>query len=267
MTTIRALLVGATLVAGSVTTAPAADLYGGSIKDGYVAAPMPVSSPSSWYIRADVGYGAYDRPTMIEEGRFDLDHARINDQWAAGLGVGYYFSKSVRGDLTWDHRFKEDAYGSIPNAGLVDFPGQRHFGLRSDVFLANLYYDFDLRSRFTPYVGLGLGFTRNTTTNGSVPDSPPHPCVCGFQGVTIAGDSKWSVAGALMSGFSYNVRDRLHIDAGYRYLYLGEAHTGLIRGTVIPALGQPGMPAVDGDPAIKDLWVHEFRIGLRYDIR
>lgn len=254
MTTIRALLVGAALVAGSVASASAADLYGGSIKDGYM--PVPTQAPSSWYIRGDVGHARYDRPTMIESGRFDLTGAEIDDQWSVGLGLGYYFSRNVRADLTWDYRFETDARGSVAPP-LVNFPGERSFGLKSNVFLANLYYDIDLRSRFTPYVGIGIGFAQNKTTSGSVPDN----CACGFTNVVIEGASKWSVAGALMTGVSWNVRDRLHLDAGYRYLYLGEAHTGIITGT--GGLGG----GTDGDPVVKDLWAHEFRVGLRYDIR
>lgn len=259
MSKLRALALGAALAAGSAAAASAADLHGGSLKDGYLPAPAMVSSPSSWYIRADVGYGRFDRPSIVELDRFDLSNAKIDDQWSAGAGIGYYFSRSVRGDLTWDHRFETDVSGSVP-APLVNFPGQRTFGMKNDVFLANLYYDFDTRSRFTPYIGLGLGFTHNTTTKGSVPNDP---CGC-FTDVTIAGASKWSVAGALMTGFSYNVRDRLHLDAGYRYLYLGEAHTGQMTGTITAV--QPGAVA-DGDPAVKDMWAHEFRVGLRYDIK
>ena len=256
MTIIRALVLGAALVAGSVATASAADLHGGSIKDGYM--PVPVVGPASWYIRGDVGHAVFDHPTIIEDGRFNFTNPRIESQWTVGGGIGYYFSKSVRGDLTWDHRFESDVGGFVGQP-LVNFPGERRFGLKSDVFLANLYYDFDTRSRFSPYVGIGLGVTHNTTTNGTVDDT----CGCGFSGVTIAGDSKWSVAGALMTGFSVALRDRLHLDAGYRLMYLGDAKTGLMTGTAPVA----GAQSPGGDPVISDIYAHEFRVGLRYDIR
>ena len=235
MTKYRALLVGAALLAGSAFNATAADLYGrgGSIKDGYMPMPMH-SSPHAWYVRGDVGHIRYDDPTMIEVGRFDLNSTSIDNQWSAGLGFGYYFSKNVRGDLTWSHLFETDAQGRVP-APLVNFPGTRQFGLKSDVFLANIYYDFDTRSRFTPYIGMGIGLAHNKTTNGTVVDD----CACptgGYTNVAVAGASQWSVAAALMTGVSMNVRDRLHFDAGYRGLYLGEAHTGLITGTTGGAL-------------------------------
>ena len=262
MTTLRAMILGAALVAGSVATASAADLYGGSIKDGYM--PAPVQGPASWYVRADIGRGHHDTPTMIEEGRFQLTGAHFDDAWTLGGGIGYYFTKNVRADLTWDHRFEADLHGNIPggNLGLTPFPGAHRFGMKSDVFLANLYYDIDLRSRFTPYVGLGLGFAHNKTTNGTVTDT----CGCDFTNVTIAGASQRSVAGALMGGFSFAMRDRLHLDAGYRYLSLGEAHTGLITGTQFASTPAPA-PGTAGDPVVRDLWAHEFRVGLRYDIR
>ncbi len=252
----RAMIISAALVAGSVATATAADLgRGGSMKDGY--APMPqaaASGPSSWYIRGDVGHARHDDPNMIEDGRWDLSGTSIENTWTLGGGIGYYFSKNVRADITWDHRFEADAHGTA--GPFATFPGgTRQFGLKSDVFLANVYYDIDLRSRVTPYIGLGLGIAHNKTTTGSVTDA------CGGCTGTIAGASERSVAGALMTGFSMQLRDRLHVDAGYRMLFLGDAHTGLITGTGASA------GTVAGDPVVQDIWAHEFRVGFRYDIR
>lgn len=267
MTKISALALGAALALGSAFSASAADLNrGGSIKDGYVPAPMAMpSGPSSWYVRGDLGHARFDRPTIIEGDRFEFVNPNIDDQWTFGVGVGYYFSKSVRADITWDHRFETDVTGSVPfgpgPGPLVNFPGHQKFGYQSNVFLANLYYDFDTRSRFTPYIGMGLGFAMNKTTNGTVVDPCAVPC---YTDGRIAGDSHRHVAGALMSGFSYNVRDRLHFDAGYRFMYLGEARTGLITGTpVVP----PAAPVTDPDPRVTDIFAHEFRVGLRWDIK
>ena len=78
----------------------------------------------------------------------------------------------------------------------------------------------------------------------------------------VDGHDDWGVAGALMAGFSSQLRDRLHFDAGYRFLYLGATTTGAARvthnGTNVP---------VSRDPTIEDIHAHEFRMGLRYDIR
>jgi opacity protein-like surface antigen len=256
----RTTLLGAAIAAGSIGAASAADLYGrgGSIKDGY----MPVAAqggPSSWYFRADVGHARYDDPSIVQGSRFDLAGSNVDNQWSAGLGIGRYFGNNVRGDITWDYRFESDVKGSVPVG--ATFTGERTFGLRSNVVLANIYYDFDLRSRFTPYIGLGIGFAYNETTGGTIPDG----CgACAFSDVTIAGGSKWSAAGALMTGFSLAMRDRLHLDAGYRYLYLGDVKTGTISGTLV---GPPAATATDGELHARDLFAHEFRVGLRYDLR
>ena len=137
--------------------------------------------------------------------------------------------------------------------------GQHKFDYDSTAVLANVYYDFDLRSRFTPYIGIGLGVVHNKTAGGRgvTGDS------VGTQGpgipITIGAADKWSVAGAFMTGFTFALRDRLSFDAGYRFLYLGDAKTGQITNT------QNG--GVGGEARIEDLHAHEFRIGLRYDIR
>jgi hypothetical protein len=61
---------------------------------------------------------------------------------------------------------------------------------------------------------------------------------------------KDSSVGATMPG-------RLHLDMGYRFLYLGDASTGHAIGVAPPTPG----------PRLEDITAHEFRIGLRYDLR
>jgi hypothetical protein len=50
---------------------------------------------------------------------------------------------------------------------------------------------------------------------------------------------------------------RLHLDVGYRFLYLGDVHTGGIVGSAVPTPG----------PRLDDLTAQEIRVGLRWDIR
>ena len=247
------ILIGLTLGLGASAPASAADLGDWSMKDGPQSMPMQ----ARWYLRGDLGYAVHSDPNLTADGGFEGTDSSIDDTWTVGGGIGLYLSSNLRGDITVDYRNDATVEGTFDDLP-AGFETHGVADLSSTVVLANLYYDIDLRSRFTPYIGLGLGVAHNKTTAGSVSDD----CACGFTGVTIAGASKWSVAGALMGGFSVAMRDRLHLDAGYRYLYLGEAHTGLITGTDAAAL-----PATAGDPVVKDLWAHEFRVGLRYDIR
>ena len=268
----RTLLLGAALAIGTVTGAGAADLggQGGSLKD-YGYQPQKVASNPSFYLRLDGGFARHDRPFMVEDGVADLTETSMDKAWTLGGGVGYYFARNVRGDLTYDHRFKSDVSGyrydfaqtqlpgadchagEAPATAQTSCYGTRAFGLKSDVLLANMYFDFDCRCHITPYLGVGLGFARHQTTAGTVTND---------QGITgdIGSATKTSAAAAVMAGFSMQVRDRLALDAGYRFLYLGDAATGAVkdRGTNV---------TIAPETTVEGIHAHEFRVGLRYDIR
>ena len=272
MSTIRAaLLLSSALVMCGAGSAGAADLYGGSIKDPYLAA-APGASPSL-YIRLDGGYGGHDDPVMVEDGIYDLVETGIEETWTLGGGIGRYFTPTLRGDVTYDHRFEADAHGSLAD-GAATLPGVRSFGVESDVVMFNVYYDFDRTARFSPYVGLGLGVTHNKTTEGTVSNE------CGCVGTIEEGDET-HVAGAVMAGFTAKLRGgatvvdggtkdgpmtvdtgrALYLDVGYRFLYLGETATGPM--TMVTGAGTQ----VSKDPTVEDIHAHELRFGLRYDFR
>ncbi len=270
-----AAILGAICCLGTLGSAHAADLYGkrgGSIKDDAMPALMNQSA-ARFYVRADANFAVYDNPTITENHQYDLTDNRIGSSWAAGGGIGYYFNKNIRADFTLEQRFEADVSGTIadPNAPLA---GSRHFGYKSTLALANLYYDFDTRGRFTPYVGAGLGFVRNETTAGIAGDG------CGCTGTIDAGKTD-SVAAALMAGMSVNLTGRgpaagsgdhgggevarnIYLDIGYRFLYLGEVATGAVRAAPIAA---PTTTIISDDPLVEDIHAHEFRVGLRYDFR
>jgi opacity protein-like surface antigen len=266
----RTLLLGAALAVGTATGAGAADLggQGGSLKD-YGYQPQMVASNPSFYVRLDTGFARHDNPFIVEDGVADLTETSMGRAWTLGGGIGYYFSKNIRGDLTYDHRFKSDVSGyrfdTAQNAvAPVDCDaaaalnqtscfGTRAFGIKSDVFLANMYFDFDCRCHVTPYLGVGLGVVRHKTTAGTVTN------VNGVVG-DIDSASNTHVAAALMGGFSMQLRDRLALDAGYRFLYLGEASTGAVK-------DRQGAVVIAPDPTVEQIHAHEFRVGLRYDFR
>ncbi|MEQ1717364.1 MAG: outer membrane beta-barrel protein [Hyphomicrobium sp.] len=274
MSSLRAaLFLGAAIVLGSGLGASAADLYGGSMKDGPVMMPMASAGPSL-YIRADGGYGSFDNPSIVEDHLYDLSSTSIDNTWSVGGGVGVYFGRGLRGDITIDRRFEADVEGDLPNQS--DLHGVRRFGMKSTVALANVYYDIDVGQRFTPYLGVGLGFTRNETTAGSID-------TCGCTTATIEGDSDTHVAAAAMAGFSLKLRGGstvvggnsikdapmtvdtgrgLYLDVGYRFLYLGDAATGPITAQMVT-----GPEHISDDPTVEDIHAHEIRFGLRYDLR
>lgn len=276
MTSMRVgLLLGAALLLGGAAGAEAADLNYGGMKGGY-AAPMVAPAPR-FYFRIDGGYAGHDDPDMVESGIYDLTETSIDDTWTLGGGIGWYFSRNVRADITVDHRFEADAQGNLADH-LATLEGVRRFGLSSTVALFNIYYDFDTGSRFTPYVGAGLGFVYHSTKDGTVDNA----CLSTCTGI-VEGDSNWHVAGALMAGVSVNllghrapampsIKDgpvapqpvgrELLLDVGYRFLYLGETATGPVRFDCGGCT-----PDVSDDPTVESIHAHEFRVGLRYNLR
>lgn len=258
-----ALALGAALVAASVT-AGAADLGRppAGLKDyGYA----PVSGPN-WYVRIDGGYAFHSSPAMVENTLIDLSRESIDDTWTLGGGVGRYFTPNLRGDVTYDYRFNADVDGFRNDPNTI---GPRAFGIESGVLLANLYYDFDLGRAFKPYIGIGLGAVHHSTKSGTWTG-------CGCTG-TISGDDSWDVAGAAMAGFTVNLRRSaapvsikdepvavetgrgIYLDVGYRFLYLGDAQTGVLR--------RDNGAEEATKVVVEDIMAHEFRVGLRFDIR
>lgn len=254
-----AILAGTAAILMSSASAMAADLggmKGGSIKDGgYVTEPMP-SRPAGLYLRGDFAWASQDLGGIYEPPMYDLHTTSLASTTSWGGGIGYYFTKNIRGDFTLDWRRGADVRGTVSDP-MATVQGERQFSVKNLVGLFNVYYDFDIRSHFTPYIGVGLGFARNTTSAGTV------AVTCGTCTADFEGATEWNAAAALMAGFSARLHDRLHLDAGYRFLYTGNAHTGDIT-TVCASVCTGGTSA---DPKVSDMTAHEIRVGLRWDIK
>lgn len=257
MSFFRGIAFAGAALAASVVTAQSADLYGhgarGSIKDDMVYA-APRGCPT-WYARFDGGYTTYDRPGLNQIGIDDFVNTKLTDSGSIGGGIGRYFTCNIRGDITADYRFESDVKSFNPNPFAPNY-GAMKWGYSSTAILANMYYDFNPGARITPYVGFGLGVANNEFSRGTgvVGAGGPAPGAA----TSVAAANRWSAAGAFMTGFVFNVTDRVKFDTGYRFLYLGDAKTGQ---TASSAGGVGGPIHADS------LHAHEFRVGLRYDIR
>jgi opacity protein-like surface antigen len=272
MSIFRGIAVTSAALMASTVVVQAADLYGhhggrGSIKDDHSYA-APRSGCPSIYARIDGGYSGFDKPNQNQAGVDEYVYSKIDKTWNFGGGIGAYITCNVRADLTYDVRGGTDMSGFNPNPYAPNY-GQMKWGYESQVIMANFYYDFNMRSRFTPYIGVGLGMAHNefkagsgTVGAGALEIDPITllPVASGAIGTrtTVAGNSKWSAAGAFMTGFVFNIHDRLKLDTGYRFLYLGDAKTG----QTANSFGGTGGPI-----HVEHMHAHEFRVGLRYDIR
>lgn len=273
MTIRRSIILGFALLAGAAGSAGAADMYdGGSLKDG----PYVMPETARYYLRGDVGYATHT-DSDIRELDFNgfsqpLTNTSIDEAWTLGGGIGMYFSSAIRGDITVDYRMDTGVEGYKPVGDLNN--GDRSFDVDSTVVLANLYYDIDMGSRFTPYIGGGIGWASNRANEGEGNGWWGAGCGCSADQYPVVIESATTshFAWALMAGVSVDLGGRggmkdvqdyssaWKLDLGYRYLDMGEVHTGEV------VMQHPTATQTSGDPIIDDYNAHEFRVGLRYDI-
>ena len=246
MLSLRASLMGLAMLAAGSLPAVAADL--GDMRE---AADNDVASNARFYLRGDASFAWYRAPTMSEAG-IELSQTSLARTWVYGGGLGMYLSPNWRIDITAEHRNDASAHGWLDVPGDLTLTGSRDFSISSNVVLANLYYDFSGRAGFNPYLGVGLGWSSNHAHDGLATDT----CGC-IVGIEDANQSNF--AWALMAGFTRELDRGFSLDAGYRLINIGKAHTGNLMmntGSAIP----------DTDPVTGSIYANEIRVGLRYDI-
>lgn len=236
-----ALLTTAAIVVA--TAANAADLVEPPIFE-HTPEIIPAEVGSNWYLRGDIGYSVNMAPEARGGGGRFFNES-VKDTWMAGIGFGYKFNDYFRADLTADYRDRYKFKATTPCIGACG-PTRHETSFSAWTFMANGYLDLGTWQGFTPYVGAGLGAAYIMTANHDVTNTAPP-------NFTYAGGDRWSLAAAAMAGASYQLTDNLLLDAGYRYLWLGDAESGRERNRAIP-----------GTVKYEDLQAHEIRVGLRY---
>lgn len=270
------MLLGAALVLGNAAGVQAADLYGGqgggSIKDGYVA-PVCCARPG-WYFRIDGGYSMHGKPKIDAEGALLTDEKWENTGFIGG-GVGTYLGRNLRADFTYDHGFESNLTGTAGEniVGAGNPPIHAKAPMSRDLVLFNLYYDIDTGSRFTPYIGGGVGLVRHSIGTGVLtqtiapgvtnfgvvdPQNSTHFAAAAMAGFSVAlgggGGGCGSVGGGAGS-MGCGPTSGMLLDIGYRFVYEGKAKTG-----------DTYYAGIAGDPIASDLISHEIRAGVRYNL-
>lgn len=130
--------------------------------------------------------------------RNDLTENRLGGSLAAGVAAQLN-SGALRTELEFIHnadikdRYTMDGWETTSK-------------LRTQAYMLNFYYDFDTDSKFTPYVGAGVGYAKVKANliNNNINTSDNN------------------LAWQLGAGISYAMNDNLSIDAGYRYMDYGD---------------------------------------------
>ncbi|MFN0264604.1 outer membrane protein [Tepidamorphus sp. 3E244] len=174
-----------------------------------------------------------------------------------GGGIGWVVNDWFRVDGTAEFRGRAtfhglDSYDTLPADGTPD--GSNNYdGAKSEwLLLANAYFDLGTWHGITPYVGAGIGASRNTIHNFTDTNAPVGGEAYG------ATKSKWDLAWALHAGMGYQVTDRLTLDLAYRYVDMGDGVTGDL-------VAFDGTNAVDNPMHFKSLTSHDVMLGIRWN--
>jgi len=209
--------------------------------------PEIPAAAGGWYLRGDIGYKIYQAPD-IKYGTLDFFDEDMDGTFMMGAGVGYKFNSHFRTDFTIDYEFPAEVSAKADCSSVCGSPGYSVEKADIDVwtFMLNGYVDIGTWNRITPYVGAGIGASYVTTSD--ITFANPDGSTGSYDG-----DSKWNFAWALMAGAAYDITPNLALDAGYRYLNIGDAHSAKFA-----TAGQ------NTRIEYEDLQAHEFRIGARY---
>jgi opacity protein-like surface antigen len=195
--------------------------------------PPPVEEfAEGWYLRGDIGFSSQDVGSLGGDNYAGYDSVvSVDKSFDAapffGIGVGYTVNNWLRVDVTGEYRGSANFHGmDIGYIGGTIYP-DNYSGSKSELtFLANVYVDLGTWYDITPFVGAGVGVSRNTIS--SFTDVSNCSGGCGNPGTNTHFDtaSKWSFAWALYGGLAYKVTPDVTIELAYRYIDLGDAATG-----------------------------------------
>ena len=281
-------------LAGAPASAADWNYGGGGLKDfGAAAIPVPAPVPipeyiARYYFRLDAGIGFGDSPTGSEQGYvygedslggpWPMQSGWFNNDFDSlvtlGVGAGVYIGSGFRLDLTAETRSqgKVKINGDYQYISVDDDQVRGRVRdettLRGGIFLVNGYYDFDRgpSSRFTPYIGAGLGFAWNELKRNHSTVEISRDCSGSCDGSFSSRDFQ-SVqdkthdivfAASAMAGLSYRISDYALLDMNYRYLYAGSTDAGFgIQGRTFGG---------NSKVTIGESHEHQIRAGLRFDV-
>jgi opacity protein-like surface antigen len=259
MSSTRSLAAAAAAVLLAIPAAQAADLPP-------LQAPMYHSAPSvdlsGWYLRGYIGgsnqkvdslNNVVGAGTTVSTTFLDFDASPFY-----GLGAGYRLNDWLRFDVTGEYRSAANFKGAqTASFGGIILPDSYNASKSEWLFMANAYVDLGTWWCITPFVGAGVGGSRNTISN--FVDTGATQAGATILSTTYGGEaSKWNFAWAAYAGLAYQVTPNFTVDFSYRYLSLGDATTG-------PTNSFDGVTVVNGTPfQFKNLTSQDFMLGIRW---
>lgn len=236
---------------------------------------------SGWYLRGDIGYtlAAKGNLTYYSDARYDYDNQSLDKAMSWGGGFGYTFNEMLRGDISVEMSGSHDWEGSTQGTLCGGVPGDCYSedSAKFDrtTAMANAYVSLGRYGGFSPYIGAGIGLTHvawsDYTSQAYCTVDPGEDCDYGTHtgatanpetyagpATTYSGKSSTVLTYALSAGVDYRLNQNWLVDMGYKW-------TRIDGGVVIEA-DSNGVGDPQGDSKFDALDIHEFKIGLRYEI-
>ena len=227
----------------------------------YSPPPVPCCEDfGGWYLRGDIGMSNQtvkslsnvlntSPGTTVTPVFYDFDSSMT-----FGGGVGYQFNNWFRADLTAEYRGKANFHGlEIINSG--GFSTDEYHASKSEwLVLANAYADLGTWWCVTPFVGVGIGTSRNTISNFTDINTPNNGVAYGVN------TSQWQFAYAAYAGLSYKVNNSFTVELAYRYLNMGNGLTGDLQTF-------NGFNNVVNPTTFKDITSQDVRLGVRWSLQ
>jgi opacity protein-like surface antigen len=159
-----------------------------------VAASATSAMAAGTYIGASGGPSFFHDSDISEPG-FASANVSYDTGFVFNVGAGHKFDSGVR--LEGEFGYKKADMSNLSLAGITFSTSGSDLSVMS--FMFNGFYDFDLKSSITPFVGAGIGALRGkVSTSGQDFDDT----VFGYQ---------------LSAGVSYNASKNVNLDLSYRF--------------------------------------------------
>ena len=128
--------------------------------------------------------------------------------FAAGVANG-----AIRTEIEW-HR---NTAARLSNTRVRTYFGEAEADgnktkIKTNAILLNAYYDFDMGSAFTPYIGAGIGYGKTKIAMARYED----------EWLTKRTTSHTNITWQIGAGVAYALNDNVSVDVGYRYIDYGK---------------------------------------------
>lgn len=191
-------------------------------------------SGNNYYVQLEMG------PQWREKASDSLGSASFETGFSLGGAVGCRLPASFRAEFEGSYFY--NAADTLQAKGATELNGDGF--VEAEALFGNIYYDIPLgQSRFTPYVGVGVG-SYKVAVRGLTNDELRE-----WKVPAVTEDSSWTSAWQARIGTNIALNKQVDMLVGYRYLH----------GSTMDIVG------TDGTVIHPNLRLHNLELGLRYN--